>query len=209
MRVLNWIGGGFAALHKFRRLCLRHYWIGTFAEAGPGISIGDGLQLYGPKHIRLGHGVSIANHVTLRALTGYPWTDPPQTFSPEIVLEDRCFINNFSQISCVNRVVIGANTMIAEGCFIADNNHGYDDPDNSIREQPLRICGEVHVGPDSWIGAHCVIVGNIRIGRHCVIGANSVVTSDLPDFSIAAGAPARILKQFDPVRKQWLPPAAS
>ena len=183
MRVLNWIGGGFAALHKFRRLCLRHYWIGTFAEAGPGISIGDGLQLYGPKHIRLGHGVSIANHVTLRALTGYPWTDPPQTFSPEIVLEDRCFINNFSQISCVNRVVIGANTMIAEGCFIADNNHG-DDPASSIREQPLGF-GEVHIG--GFVDRRPLSSSGTSDCRHCVIRATrSHVRS--ADFSIAADA---------------------
>lgn len=204
MWILKWLGRLFAGLHKFRRLCLRHYWIGQFAEAGPGMSIGDGLQLYGPDHIRAGRQVSIANQVTLRAMTTYPWSTLPQTFSPEIILGDRCFINNFTHLSCVNRVVIGADTLIAESCFIADNNHGYADPDKRIREQPLTVCGEVHIGPDSWIGAHCCIVGNIRIGRHCVVGAHSVVTSDLPDYSVAAGAPARILKQYDPEQKAWI-----
>lgn len=209
MRVLKWFGGGLNALLKFRRLCLQEYWRGKLAEAGPGLSIGDGFRAYGPNRIRAGRQVAIANHVTLRAMMSYPWTTPPQTFSPEIVLEDRCFINNFSQIACVNRVVIGANTMIAEGCFIADHNHGYDDPETSIRAQPLRICGEVHIGSDSWIGAHCVIVGNIQIGRHCVVGANSVVTADLPDFSVAAGAPAHILKEYDPKQRHWRTRATS
>jgi acetyltransferase-like isoleucine patch superfamily enzyme len=194
-------------LQKFRRLCIQHYWIGRLGKAGRGISLGDGIQLYGPRHIRMGNGVSIANHITLRAMTVYPWSEPPQAFSPEIVLHDRCFINNFSHISCARRVVIGENVMIAENCFIADNNHGYADPDRPIRAQPLEVEGEVHIGADSWIGANCSIVGNVRIGTHCIVGAHSVVTADIPDYSVAVGAPARIVKRFDRDRGLWISPA--
>lgn len=204
MWILQALGCGMAGWRKFRRLCLQHYWVGRFGRAGRGIVIGDGFQAYAPERIQVGNGVAIANRVTLRAMTAYPWSNPPQSFSPEIVLEDNCFINNGSQISCVRRVAIGADVMIAENCFIADNNHGYADPDLPVRAQPLVADGEVQIGAGSWIGAHCSIVGNVRIGRHCVVGANSVVTKDLPDFSVAAGAPARILKRYDREKGAWV-----
>lgn len=205
MWILRALGCGLAGLQKIRRLCLQHYWIGRLGKAGRGITLGEGVQLYNPRQIRMGNQIAIANHVTLRAMTGYPWSDPPQVFSPEIILQDNCFINNFSQISCARRIVIGANVMIAENCFIADNNHGYAHPDLPIRAQPLAVAGEVQIGADTWIGANCCIVGNVRIGIHCVVGAHSVVTADLPDYSVAVGAPARVVKRFDRARGLWVP----
>ncbi len=208
--ILRALGALILVAGKFKALCLRRYWTARFGSAGPRISIGDSFHAYNPERIRVAEGVVLANRVTLRAMTAYPWADPPQTFSPEIILERNCFLNNGTQISCVRRVTIGENVMIAENGFIADNNHGYRDPDVSIRAQPLTEAGEVHIGTDSWIGANCCIVGNVRIGRHCVVGANSVVTSDLPDHSIAAGAPARIVKRFDRQQNTWIktPPIA-
>ncbi len=203
MWILRALGCGAMWLRKFQCLCMQRYLLGRLGAAGREISIGEGVCLHGPRHIRMGNGVSIAHHVTLRAMTTYPWSEPAQSFSPEIILRDRCFINNFTQISCVRRVVIGENAMIAENCFIADNNHGYGDPALSIRAQPLVVEGEVHIGADSWIGVGCCIVGNIRIGTHCVIGAHSVVTTDVPDYSVAVGAPARIIKQYDPGTGAW------
>lgn len=203
MWILRALGWGMQGFQKFQRLCLRHYLLGRLGQAGDQISLGEGFQLHGSRHIRLGNQVSIGNHVTLRALTVYPWTTPPQVFSPELILQDRCFINNFTQISCANRVVIGADVLIAEHCYIADHNHGYEDPAVSVRAQPLVTNGEVQIGQGSWIGTGCCIVGNVRIGVHCVVGAHSVVSADLPDFSVAVGAPARIIKRFDPQQGAW------
>ena len=202
-RLMSLFGALFEGLDRFRALCVRHYLVSRLGSAGAGVVIGDHVRLYAPEHIRAGDGVVIANHVILRAMTCYPWTNPPQTFKPEIVLERGCFINNYSQISCARRVVIGADVMIAERCFIADNNHTYDDPAMSIKAQPLTVAGEVHIGEGSWIGTNAVVAGNVRIGRHCVVGANSVVLDDLPDFSIAVGAPARAVKQYDAASKVW------
>ena len=206
--ILRLLGSAFVAWRKFQTLCVRRHWLARFRAAGRGISIGEGFQAYAPERIRLADGVVLAHRVTLRAMTAYPWASPPQSFAPEIVLGPNCFLNNGTQISCARRVEIGANAMLAENVFVADNNHGYRDPDLPIRAQPLDVPGEVHVGADSWIGANCSIVGNVRIGRHCVVGAKSVVLSDLPDFSVAAGAPARVLRRYDPARREWtrLPP---
>ncbi len=201
--ILRMLGSLFSVWQRFRTLCIRHHLIGQLGKAGRRISIGEQVQLYAPEHIEVGDDVILAHRVILRAMTSYPWAEPPQNFQPRITLQRACFINNGSQISCVNRVTIGENVMIAENCFIADNNHSYTDPDRSIRAQPLLVAGEVHIGADSWIGANCCIVGAVGIGRHCVIGANSVVTRNIPDYSVAAGTPARVLKQYDPEKKAW------
>lgn len=61
----------------------------------------------------------------------------------------------------------------------------------------------VHIGDGSWLGTHVVIAGNITIGKHCVIGANSVVTKDIPDYSVAVGIPAKVVKRYNFDTKCW------
>ncbi len=201
--ILRTLGALFEAWRKFRVLCMRHYWASRFAETGARLSIGDQFQAYGVDHIHVGDDVVLANRVTLRAMTAYPWADPPQAFEPKLVLKSGCFVNNGCQISCIDRVTIGENVMLAEYCFIADNNHSHEDPDRAIKHQPLRSAGELVIGDGSWIGANCCVIGAVRIGRHCVVGANSVVNTDLPDFSLAVGAPARVVRRYDPASRTW------
>lgn len=202
--MLRLLGTLFAVWGKFRTLCLRHYWVRQFAAAGRNVSIGEGFRAYGPKHIRVGDDVVLSNRVVLRAATEYRWTEPPQAFSPELVLRRGCFINNGTEIACIGRVEIGENVLIAVNCFISDNTHAYEDPDISVKQQPMRSSGPLTVGEGTWIGANCCVVGGLAIGRHCVIGANSVVTADLPDYAIAVGAPARIVKRYDREKAVWV-----
>ena len=199
-RIIGWL---FETAARVRQACIARYQVGRFAAAGRGVSIGANLRLYAPDRIRLGDAVSIAHNVTLRALTAYPWSEPPQTFEPALSIGARCFIGNGTQISAAAGIDIGADTLIAENCFIADNNHGYRDIERAPRTQPLTV-GAVRIGDSCWIGAGCCIAGRITIGRHVVIGANAVVTTDIPDYCVAAGVPARVIKRYDPERGEWL-----
>ena len=61
----------------------------------------------------------------------------------------------------------------------------------------------IEIGEGTWIGINAVIVGNIRIGKHCVIGANSVVTKDIPDYCVAVGIPVRVIREYNRVSKKW------
>ncbi|HMO51461.1 MAG TPA: acyltransferase [Kiritimatiellia bacterium] len=203
--ILHTLGRLLHAWRKLQTLCLGHYWRRRFSSCGERVSIGEGFQAYAPERITIGRDVIIAKRVTLRAMTTYPWAQPPQEFSPSITLHDGCFINNGSQIVAIDRVTIGRNVMIAENCFIADNNHGWANPEAPIKHQPLTSKGPVTIGDDSWLGANVVVAAGVSIGRHCVIGANSVVTRDIPDHSMAAGAPARIIKQWNPETNEWAP----
>lgn len=62
----------------------------------------------------------------------------------------------------------------------------------------------ITIGKDTWIGAHVSIIGNVSIGKHCVIAANSVVVKDIPDYSVAAGVPAKVIKKYSFEKEEWI-----
>lgn len=81
--------------------------------------------------------------------------------------------------------------------YITDCDHEYRNIDVPVIEQGIVQKGQaVSIGDGSYIGINTVIVGNVKIGKHCVIGANSVVTKDVPDYSVAVGIPARVIKNI-------------
>ena len=84
--------------------------------------------------------------------------------------------------------------MFANGCFVGDADHRYDDPDVPITWQGFESRGPVVIGSNCWFGVNCVVTGGVTIGDRAVIGANSVVTADVPAGTIAAGAPAKTIR---------------
>ena len=107
------------------------------------------------------------------------------------------FLNLGVQVAAVELVEIGEHCMFANGCFVTDGNHRFDDPDKPVTWQGFTSKGPTRIGDNVWCGANVVITSGVTIGERCVIGANSVVTTDLPPFSIAAGAPARVLRTIE------------
>jgi acetyltransferase-like isoleucine patch superfamily enzyme len=97
-------------------------------------------------------------------------------------------------VAAAELVEIGEHCMFANGCFVTDADHRFDDPEKPVPWQGFTPKGPTRIGDNVWCGAHVVITGGVRLGERCVIGANSVVTADIPPFSVAAGAPARVLK---------------
>ena len=107
---------------------------------------------------------------------------------------DGTFLNLGVQVASVNEVRIGAHCMFANGCFVTDGNHRFDDPDAPITWQGFTTKGPTIIGDNVWCGANVVVTSGVTIGERSVIGANSVVTTDIEPFSIAAGAPARVVR---------------
>jgi acetyltransferase-like isoleucine patch superfamily enzyme len=110
-----------------------------------------------------------------------------------ITIGSGALLNLDVMIAAIDRVEIGDHCMLANGCLVTDGNHRFDDPDLPVPWQGFTTKGPVVLGDNVWLGAHVVVTSGVTIGRRCVIGANSVVTTDIPPFSIAAGAPARVL----------------
>jgi acetyltransferase-like isoleucine patch superfamily enzyme len=107
------------------------------------------------------------------------------------------FLNIGVMVAAAELVEIGAHCMFANGCFVTDANHRFDDPDRPITWQGFTSKGPTRIGDNVWCGANVVVTSGVTVGERCVIGANSVVTTDLPPFSIAAGSPARVLRTIE------------
>ena len=104
------------------------------------------------------------------------------------------FLNLGVMVAAADEVEIGDHCMFANGCFITDSDHRFDDPARPVPWQGFTSQGPTRVGDNVWCGAHVVITGGVSVGERCVIGANSVVTTDIAPFSVAAGVPARVLR---------------
>jgi len=103
------------------------------------------------------------------------------------------FLNLGVMVAAVELVEIGDHCMLANGCFVTDGNHRFDDPDRPVPWQGFTSKGPTRVGANVWCGANVVITSGVTVGERCVIGANSVVTRDVPPRSRAAGIPAKVL----------------
>ncbi|MNX71026.1 putative acetyltransferase [compost metagenome] len=109
-----------------------------------------------------------------------------------LVVGTNSFIGRFSQITARQSVSIGANVMIAPFCYITETNHGMD-PGRPMQEQASTWAG-IRIEDDVWLGNGCTVLPGVTIGKGAVIGANSVVTHDIPPMAIAVGSPARVIK---------------
>ncbi len=90
-------------------------------------------------------------------------------------------------------IEIGGSTLVADWCYICDFDHRMDDVTMSIKDQGI-VKSPVRIGPDTWVAAKVTVLRDTRIGRGCVLGAHAVVKGEIPDFSIAVGAPAKVVK---------------
>lgn len=144
------------------------------------------------QYIRIGSGTMLGPGITLSA-----GMVPGQVCitDPVVSIGDRCLIGKGSGIVGHLEIVIGDDVWTGHHVYITDQNHGYADPAVPISRQvqPER---PVSIGDGSWIGHGSVVLPGSRIGRHVVIGANSVVTGEIPDYSVAVGAPARVIVEI-------------
>lgn len=150
------------------------------------------LALMNERYITIGSDTIIGAGVTLSAGMA-----PGQQCVSDVVVSigDRCLIGSNSGIVGHLSITIGDDVWTGHQVYITDQNHGYADLDQpiSVQTQPERA---VSIGDGSWIGHGSVILPGATIGQHVVIGANSVVTGDIPDYCVAVGAPARIIKDL-------------
>jgi acetyltransferase-like isoleucine patch superfamily enzyme len=152
------------------------------------------LTIFNEEYIRIGEDTLIGPGVSLSA-----GMVPGQECitSPVVSIGDRCLIGRGSGIVGHFSITIGNDVWTGHHVYITDQNHDYTDISVPISQQsqPEKA---VSIGDGSWIGFGSVVLPGVTIGRHVVVGANSVVTTDLPDYCVAVGAPARVIKKLDP-----------
>lgn len=123
------------------------------------------------------------------------------TWHGDVILKDGASIGIGSMV--LGPVSIGEGSACSQNCFISGQSHHYEDISKHFLRQGFQS-EQVVIGKNVWIGANSVILPGIKIGDNSVIGAGSIIVEDVPAYSVVAGNPARIIKQYDFDSKQWV-----
>ena len=165
-----------------------------FNHVGNHTIIFDPMRIDQPNSITLYDNVFISNG---------SWLIGNNKRKETLIIHDGVNIGNYTHIVALNHVEIEKSVLIADKVFITDSTHMYDDISMPIKNQDMKVLSDVIIGEESWIGENVCILG-CSVGRHCTIGAGSIVTHDIPDYSIAVGNPARIIKRYDNQKGEWI-----
>lgn len=173
----------------------------TFVHSPSFKMIGRGAFLFRPFRIDGADGIEMGSKAVLQR-GAWLYCCGVEGIPASLKIGKGCVFGYNNHITSVRDVVIGDYVLTANNVYISDNLHGYEDTSKPIIHQPVRFKRAVVIGDGCWLGENACIIG-AHIGKNCVIGANAVVTSDIPDYSVAVGVPAVVIKQFDPQLKKW------
>lgn len=168
-----------------------------FNYCGRDCKFGCFTMLVGAKYINIGDNMTIGEGVVIEVYDKYPITG--QHFSPSVIWGNNCSFGDMSHLTCVNRIKIGNGVRCGRKVFITDNAHGASERillDMRPNARPLHSKGEVVIEDNVWIGEMACIMPGVRIGKGAIVGANAVVTHDVPAYCVVGGNPARIIKQL-------------
>jgi acetyltransferase-like isoleucine patch superfamily enzyme len=175
-----------------------------FAFMGSGVSINHTC----PISRLTAHRISLGNDVILKKDAYLGVSRPPEEEGePVIEIEDNCVIHWRSQIGAKNHIHLERDVIVAQDVLIIDQGHAYEDITKAIPLYEFTEGGRIRIGEGSWIGHGAAIIcsqGELVLGRHCVVNANAVVTRSAPPYSVLSGNPARIVKQYDPIKEAWV-----
>jgi acetyltransferase-like isoleucine patch superfamily enzyme len=164
---------------------LIRFWFGSF---------GKRVRIVRPRYIGAARRVFLGDDVALQE-GAYVVVEPRHSSNARLEIGAGTKIGNWAHIVVTHSVVFEESVLLADRVYVGDNAHEYRDPRVPVIDQGLVALAPVRIGKGSWIGDNACIVG-ASIGEHCVIGANSVVTRDIPAFSVAVGCPAIPIKRF-------------
>ena len=160
-----------------------------------------------PAHVFGGHAIAIGERVSLwryARLEAFAAEGSP----PVIEIGDDTVIQPFVHIGAVRQVRIGKQVLMASRVYITDHDHDYSDPDSPVVSNNRVIVEPVTIGDRVWLGEGVMVLKGVTIGEGAIVGAASVVTKDVPPYSIAVGAPARVVRHYDAESGAWVSAAA-
>ena len=187
----GWLGRATVRLYlgftRGRDKAFSMLWAGAFASYGRRSVIQLPVRLRGAARIAVGSGVFVGSG---------SWLQIEGDESGDVALSicDGTSIAGNCVLSAASSVRIGRHVLVARNVYIADHTHAFDDVRRPVLEQGIARVGAVEIGDGAWLGENVVIGPGVRIGRGAVVGANSVVLTDVPDFGVAVGAPARVVR---------------
>jgi serine acetyltransferase len=164
--------------------------------------IGAGSKILNPMRLRNVHNMFVGEGVIINKYSFLLTHEIHGKRAPRLWIGAGCVIGHMNHLTCANEVNIQARVLTADRVHISDNSHVFSDPSVAILDQGVESKGSVTIGEGTWIGENASVL-SCNIGRNCVIGANAVVLSDIPDYCVAVGAPARVVRRMNPVSRSW------
>lgn len=156
-------------------------------------------ELIGKENITVGSECSIGPECEIIAFNSHLG----QKLHSDLSVGNHVRITARCRITCAGTISIGNDVLIAPDVMISDHNHGMDPTyPGGYSPQPLLV-GEVFINDGVWLGRGVCVLPNVTIGVHSIIGANSVVTHDIPEYCIAVGSPAKVIKKYNFENEQW------
>lgn len=182
-----------------------------FANSPKNLHIELPRRIFEPQCFHIGDDVHIGPGALLVAQTYYPtemMSHPDlalhvQHFQPQITIGNRVTSTGGLTLAAMQAITIEDDVMLAGNVFISDGSHGLEHTDLPYKFQPMSRIAPVTIKRGCWIGQNVVVLPGVTIGEMAIIGANSVVTSDIPARAVAIGAPARVVKRWDAALGAW------
>jgi acetyltransferase-like isoleucine patch superfamily enzyme len=178
-------------LRRARRRSFSWLAAGSFAAFGAGSVLETPIRVSGEERISVGRDVFVGPGCWFQTL--YEGGN-----DLALVIGDGVNIAGSCVISAVRDVRIGNKVLMARNVYISDHIHAYDDTQRAVLDQGVARVEPVTIGDGAWLGQNVVVCPGVTVGRGAVVGANAVVVEDVPDYCLAVGAPARVVREFAP-----------
>lgn len=148
--------------------------------------------------------ITIGDNTTILRGTRLQLYTKQSNAAASITIGNNCYIGYNNSFLAGGKIIIENNVLMASNILISSENHSMDPEDKDYyMDQPLS-CADVKICEGTWIGEKVCILPGVTIGKKCIIGAASIVTHSIPDYCIAAGNPARVIKQYDFEQHKWI-----
>jgi acetyltransferase-like isoleucine patch superfamily enzyme len=170
-----------------------------FAAFGPGSEIVEPFVVSCPSRIVIGEGVRIGERSWLSVVDFHNG----RSYEPRLSIGDGARLGPDLVIACIGSVEIGAKVQTGPRVFIGDTYHDYHDPDTAIVDQLMADPRPVRIETGAFLGIGSAVLPGVTVGARACVAAGAVVTRDVPPNSLAAGNPARIVRQWDPALRIW------
>ncbi len=171
-------------------------WRHRLAEFGNGSRIDHPAFVIGGESIKIGTRVLVHRGSRIEALN-------PANGVTRISIGDGVTIHPGSHIGAVDSITIGNGVLFASGVYMTDHDHDFSNPEEPVIGNQRVLTAPVHIGEFVWLGERVMVLKGVSIGERSIIGAGSVVTADVPPYSIAVGVPARVIRIYDRQAKRW------
>ena len=167
------------------------------------IYTGKNCLFEGSSNIQLGKNIIFGDGTKLAAISSFSSSYAKQQFNPILRIGNNVQVTASLQVYAMKEIIIEDNVLFAANVFISDGFHGYNRIDIPYKDQAMFNLEPVFIGEGCWIGQNAVIMPGVTVGKFAIIGANSVVNKKIPEYSIAVGNPARVIKRWNFETRTW------